>query len=191
MAPQHSRAHRPGSCALPLILCACAFVAACHGPGPYGFSRTYEPLLTEKGHLERAQEIPYEQVKRAPYDYKEIEIAWFGVVESVTDLPDARAQLLLSFRTPQARNLCRDEYADSCRQTVSETSPGRFVARVALEKAEKAGPERVWVGSLLKIYGKPTGDYDAHGQPVLEASYHRHWPRGYYVTTAQRGAMRR
>jgi len=189
-APAHV-ARRRTKRVLTVLLATCA-LAACRGPGPYGFSRTYEPLLTERKHLDRAQDLPYEQVKRAPYDYKNIEVAWFGVVESLSDLPDGRSQVRLAVRTPQARNLCRDEYQDSCRLTVSETSPGKFVARVVLsEEEKKAGKERVWNGSLLKVYGTPTGDYDEHGDPVIEASYHRHWPRGYYVTTAQRGAMRR
>jgi len=172
------------------FLLAC-LLAACHGAGPYGYARTYEPLLSERTHFDRAQEQPYEQVKRAPYDYKTIELAWFGVVDELAPLQDGRTQIVLEVRTQQARNLCRDEYQDSCRMTVSESSPGKFVARVQLSDAEKSGKERVWVGSLLKVYGTPTGDYDEHGNPVLEASYYRHWPSGYYVTTAQRGAMRR
>lgn len=166
-------------------------VAACGGPGPYGFARTYQPLISEKRHLERAQELPYEQVKAAPYDFRQTEIAWFGVVTDVNQLADKRMQLRLSFRVHQARHLCRDEYQDSCRVTVSERSPGEFSARLTLPPHEQSGKERVWVGSLLKVYGKPTGDFDERGDPMLEVSYYRHWPRGYYVTTAQRGAMRR
>ena len=32
---------------------------------------------------------------------------------------------------------------------------------------------------------------DASGQTVLQETYHRHWPRGTYVTTASRDSMRR
>lgn len=147
--------------------------------------------MSEKKHLERAQQLPYEQVKSAPYDYRNTEIAWFGVVQEIGELPDGRTQLTLGFRAHQARHLCQDEYRDSCRVTVSEHSPGTFVTRLKLEPHEKTGKERVWVGSLLVIYGRPTGDYDERGNPVIEATYHRHWPRAYYVTTAQRAAMRR
>lgn len=166
-------------------------LAGCGGAGPYNYARTYEPLISERGHLERAQEIPYERVKSVPHDYKETELAWFGVVSAAHDLPDGRAQLKLAARTHQARHLCRDEYQDSCRLTVSESSPGEFTVRVALKPDEKQGKERVWVGSLLKVYGKPTGESDEQGDPVIEPAYYRHWPRGYYVTTAQRGAMKR
>ena len=165
--------------------------SGCHGPGKYGFARTYEPLLSEKGPLEQAQDLPYEQVKRAPYNYKTTKITWFGVVTKLSDLPDGRVQLRLAVRAHQARHLCRNDFADSWRVTVSEASAGEFSARLALQKSEREGEERVAIGSLLKVYGIPTGDYDEHGDPMIEVSYHRHWPRGYYVTTAQRGTMKR
>ena len=164
---------------------------ACHGPGPYGFARAYEPLLSERPHLDQAQQLPYEQVNREPYNYRGTEIAWFGVVTEMNELPDGRTEARLSFRLHQGRHLCSDEYQDSCRVTVSDNSSGQFTARMKVPASEKSGQERLWLGSLLKIYGKPTGDYDQHGDPVIETTYYRHWPRGYYVTTAQRAAMRR
>ncbi len=176
--------------ALALAALGSWFLAAC-GAGPYGFSRTYEPLMSERGHFDSAQELPYEDVKRAPYDYKQTEIAWFGVVTGVKEQPDGHTLLKLSYRVHQARHLCSDEYQDSCRLTVSESSPGEFVARVKLHDNEKSGKERVWPGSLMKIYGKPTGDVEEGGEPVIDTIYHRHWPHGYYVTTAQRAAMKR
>jgi hypothetical protein len=165
-------------------------LAGCGG-GQYGFSRTYEPLITERPHLEKAQELPLEDVRKAPYDYKNVEVAWFGVVQSIHDLEDGRSELFLAARVHQARHLCKDEYQDSCRITVSESSPGSFVARLKLKGEERTGKERVWVGSLLKIYGTPTGDYDERGDPIVDTSYYRHWPRGFYVTTAQRSGMTR
>lgn len=166
-------------------------LASCHGAGPYGYARTYEPLLSEQPHFDRAEERSYEEVKRAPYEFRTREIAWYGVVLELSELADGKAELTLAYRTHQQRHLCRDDFSDSCRVTVSEGSPGRFVARVSLRTSEREGKERVWAGSLLKIYGTPTGDYDEHGDPVIEGKFHRHWPRGYYVTTAQRAAMRR
>lgn len=174
----------------PLFVALFLVLAACRG-GNYGHARTYEPLLSEKPYMDRAQDLGYEQVKRTPYDYKSTLVAWFGVVQRIDPLPDGRSQLRMGFRVHQARHLCKDEYQDSCRVTVSESTVGEFVARVRLSAAEIDGGDRVWVGSLLKLYGTPTGDYDEHGNPVLEVSYHRHWPRGRYVTTAQRGAMKR
>jgi len=174
-----------------LAVVSCSWFTGCGSGGQYGFARTYQPLIPEKGHFEKAQELPYEQVKTAPYDFKETEVAWFGVVENIRELPDGQSELQLAVRVHQARHLCHDEYEDSCRITVSETSTGKFLVRLKLNPREKAGKERVWVGSLFKIYGRPTGDYDDKGDPVLEVTYYRHWPHGYYVTTAQRSAMKR
>lgn len=174
-----------------LLLVSCWGLTACASGGQYGYTRTYKPLPAEASHFEKAQELPYEQVKTTPYDYKETEVTWFGVVEGMSELPDGQTQLELALRTHQARHLCHDEYEDSCRMTVSQSSTGKFITRLKLTEAERTGKERVWVGSLLKVYGQPTGDYDEKGNPVLEVSYYRHWPRGYYVTTAQRSAMKR
>jgi hypothetical protein len=171
-------------------LCA-SWLAACGGAGPYGYARLYKPLVSERSHFENAEELPYEQVKTSPYDYKTNEITWFGVVESLNELPDGRTELALAVRVHQARHLCKDEYEDSCRVTVSASSTGKFIARLKLKAEEKTGKERVWIGSLLKIYGHPTGDYDDHGDPVIDTTYYRHWPRGTYVTTEQRSAMTR
>lgn len=176
--------------ALPLVALA-ALACACGGGPNYGHTRTYEPLLSERPYMDRAQDLGYEQVKRTPYDYKNTPVAWWGVVERIDPLPDGRSRLRLGFRVHQDRHLCKDEYQDSCRVTVSESSVGDFAARVKLSDAELNGKERVWIGSLLKLYGTPTGDYDERGDPVLEVHYHRHWPRGRYVTTAQRSAMKR
>lgn len=147
--------------------------------------------MAEKSHFENAQELPYEQVKTSPYEYKDKEIAWFGVVENLSDLADGQTLLTIAVRAHQARHLCKDEYEDSCRVTVSQTSTGKFVTRLALKKDEKSGKERIWVGSLLKVYGHTTGDFDENGDPVIATTYYRHWPRGTYVTTAQREAMTR
>ena len=175
---------------LPGIL-ALGSLSACAGAGTYGYARTYQPWVSERGHFESAEELPYEQVKTSPYDYKTMEITWFGVVTQLNDLPDGRTELTLDVRTHQARHLCTDEYEDSCRVTVSTSSPGKFITRLKLKSEEKAGKERVWVGSLMKVYGRPTGDYDGHGDPVIDTTFYRHWPRGTYVTTAQRSAMTR
>ncbi|HEX5656366.1 MAG TPA: hypothetical protein VFX59_04190, partial [Polyangiales bacterium] len=73
------------------------WVSACGG-GQYGFSRTYEPLITERPHLEKAQELPLEDVRKAPYDFKTVEVAWFGVVQSIHELEDGRSELFLAAR---------------------------------------------------------------------------------------------
>jgi hypothetical protein len=53
------------------------------------------------------------------------------------------------------------------------------------------GVNRVQRESLLKIYGKPSGEYDSTGGPILAVDFYRHWPRGQYVDTTAQGLMRR
>jgi hypothetical protein len=173
------------------LLCACSWLLACGGSSSYNYARTYEPLRAERSHYQAAQQVPYEDVKRDPNGYKEAEIAWFGVVKSIGDLPDGKSRLLLSLHAHQDRHLCAEQSESSCRVTIAERDLGTFGADLALTPEEKAGPERVWVGSLVKIYGHATGEYDGDGGPILQVTYHRHWPRGTYVTTAQRSGMRR
>jgi hypothetical protein len=44
----------------------------------------------------------------------------------------------------------------------------------------------------VRVIGKLNDDVDKNdGAPVLAASYYRHWPRNYFVTTADRDHMQR
>ncbi len=56
---------------------------------------------------------------------------------------------------------------------------------------DREGENRLWVGSLVKVYGSPTGDFDEEGGPILQSAWYRLWPHGKYVTTGARGSMRR
>ena len=181
--------YRPPWLGLVLVLGLCWF-AGCGG-GSYGFSRTYQPLAGEQRHFDQARQLTYQDLVREPNAYKTVEVGWFGVVNELRNLSDGRTRLLLTLRSHQARHLCADESKSSCRVTISEAGLGTFSADLKLKASELEGQERVWHGSLLKIYGMPTGEYSEETGPVLEVTYYRHWPRGYYVTTAQRSAMRR
>ena len=174
-----------------LVLAVAAAPLTGCGGGAYGFSRTYQPLASEQRHFAEAKQLTYQDLVREPNAYRSTEIGWFGVVTELYDLRDGRTRISLTLRSHQARHLCSDESKSSCRVTISEGGLGIFSADVRLNADDLDGQERVWHGSLLKIYGKPTGQYSEETGPVLEVTYYRHWPRGYYVTTAQRGAMRR
>jgi hypothetical protein len=175
----------------PLVaaLFACS-LAACGG-GQYGFARTYSPLASEQTHFDQAEEATYQDLLRDPRRFEKTEVGWFGTVDSVAQAPDGRARLTLKLRAHQARHLCSDDSRSSCRVTVSEAQLGVFTVDIALKPEEINGKERIWVGSLLKVYGTHSGEYSEETGPVLKVSYYRHWPRGFYVTTAARGSMRR
>ena len=173
-----------------LSLLSFVLLAACGGGGQYGFTREYEPLSDEDDYAEREQRVPYEDIRRDPEDYRSSLIGWFGVVTEV-DSSGERATVRMTHRIHQARHLCADERESSCRVTVSDRQSGPFTARVALSAEDRNGQERVWTGSLLRVYGHPTGEFDEDGGPVIDAEWYRHWPRGKYVTTGAAASMRR
>ncbi len=187
-----SIAPRASSITLQLLTLALLSLAACGGSGPYNFARDYSPLKAEREHYQATQQqVAYEDVQRDPNGFTKAEVGWFGTVTSYGDLADGSQRLVLSLRAHQPRHLCGNERDASCRVTVSERSMGSFVVDAKLSEEQKLGKDRVWVGSLLKVYGTPTGEYDDEGGPILKVKYLRHFPRGTYVTTAQRDAMRR
>ena len=53
------------------------------------------------------------------------------------------------------------------------------------------GRDRVYAGSLLKVYGHVTTDYDDRGGPIVKTEYYRHWPRNTYVSSSHAVNMRR
>ncbi len=183
---------RASSITLSLLTLALLSLAACGGSGPYNFARDYSPLKAERDHYQATeQQVAFEDVQRDPDGFTKAEVGWFGIVMSYGDLADGRQRLLLSLRTHQPRHLCSTESEASCRVTVTDRSMGSFVIDLKLSDAEKIGKDRVWMGSLLKVYGSATGEFDDEGAPILKVAYYRHFPRGTYVTTAQRDAMRR
>ncbi len=174
--------------ALPLLL---VVVAGCGGGGEYNFSREYHPLSEERPYLERAvRGASYEDVKRDPADYRSSMLDWFGVVTSV-EMDGATARVHMTHRVHQDRHLCEDERDSSCRVTVSDRQSGPFTATLTIRSDDIDGPDRLWTGSLLRVYGSPTGDFDDEGGPVVGVEYYRHWPRGKYVTTGASTSMRR
>lgn len=167
-----------------------AVLSACGAGGDYGYSREYSPLGDEEDFMEQATPVTYEEVRRDPADYRNVTVGWFGIVTGVSD-EGGTTTVALDHRTHRDRHLCRDETDGSCRVTISDRSGGPFSTLVALRPEDRDGEARLWVGSLVKVYGSPTGDFDADGGPMIQASYYRHWPRGTYVTTGAAGSMRR
>ena len=173
-----------------LLLASLLALGGC-GANPYGFSRSYETLSDEEDFAEGAEEAVYEDVRRDPARFRERRLAWFGVVTGVEAGSGGATLVHLTHRSHQERHLCADETDASCRVTVAERASGPWSATLSLRPEDTVGTDRVWTGSLLRVIGAPTGEFDAEGGPVLAAAYYRHWPRGAYVTTADRARMRR
>jgi len=173
-----------------LIALALGPCLGCGGAGQYGYAREYEPLSEEDDFIEAEEHVTYEDVRRDPADFRSSQLGWFGVVTDL-DTSGDRARVHLEHRIHQERHLCADEYDSSCRVTVSERAGGPFTAVVDLRPEDRGGQDRLWVGSLVKVYGSPTGEFDEDGGPVIDARWYRHWPRGKYVTTGAAASMRR
>ncbi len=167
-------------------------LAGCHGAGPYGYSRTYSALDAEEAAAEGARDYDPVMSQRDKTDWKKGKVSLFGIVGTRSDGPNGTAYLKLSVRTLEERNLCEEADEDTCRVTVSEHEHAVIHARVKLSPEDDIGARSVSHGSLVRIIGKLTDDVDPDdGSAVLVASYYRHWPQKFYVTTASRADMPR
>lgn len=176
---------------LAALLLAGSLGLGCGSGGAYGYARTYEPLDTEQAHLSAAVEASYEDVRRTRPE-EAVYISWFGIVTALdVDEATGAVRAAMSLRVHQERHLCSDGSSSSCRVTVSDRELGTFTARFTIHDEDRGGPRRLWTGSLVRVYGRATGETDASGGPVIEADYYRHWPVHTFVTTASASSMRR
>lgn len=167
-------------------------LAGCHSPGMYGHSRVYSPLDEETAAAQGAKEYDPVMAKRAPDEWKGKTITFFGVVKARHPGPAGNADLTLSVRTLEPRNLCETSDEDTCRVTVGDREHAVVHALAKLSGDDDIGPTSVGAGSLVRVVGLLSDSVDADdGAQVVSVKYLRHWPRDYYVTTADRGQMRR
>jgi hypothetical protein len=130
-------------------------------------------------------------MERKFHEWEGKRVSVFGVVKEVSTTDDGDDEVLLSVRTLQDRNLCESAAEDSCRVTVSEHEFTTLVARMQLKPSEQSGEHRLAAGSLLRVIGPIAKERHETGKYVLVANYYRHWPRQYFVTTADRDYMKR
>ena len=169
-----------------------AFVTACHGAGPYGHSPKYAELDDETAAAAGAREYDPVMVQRQPDDWRKGKTTLFGVVLSRTAGPSGQALLKLGVRRLELRNLCDNmNDDDSCRVTVSDKDFGVVWALVSLHGEDNVGPNAVGMRSLVRVIGTIGQDVSpTDGNPVLRASWYRHWPAMFYVTSASSRDMR-
>lgn len=168
------------------------FSVSCGG-SQYSYSRRYQTADGENQFLEESQDLTYEDVRRDPASYRATRVSWFGVVTSVTWVNEGTGEALvgLTHRVHRPRHLCADETEGSCRVTITDRPSGPFSFRGIVRVEDRGGQKRLAAGSLVRVYGHPTADFDADGGPILDAEFYRHFPFGTYVTTGDAGHMRR
>ena len=167
-------------------------VFGCHSAGQYGYSRSYQPLSAEDKAADGAREYDPVMAERDKDDWKKATISLFAVVKSRAPAKDGGAYLTLSMRKLSDRNLCDDFDEDTCRVTVSEHEHATLHANLKLASEDDVGQYSVGKGSLLRVIGKLSDEVDHDdGTAVLRVSYYRHWPRNFFVTTADAAHMTR
>ncbi|HEY2517684.1 MAG TPA: hypothetical protein VGI39_42740 [Polyangiaceae bacterium] len=173
--------------AVPLVV----FLSACSA-GRYGHSPTYAPLSGENEAVAGARDYDPVMYARQPEEWRQGTVSLFGVVTNRGTGPGGGAYLTLSVRHLETRNLCENHNdEDTCRVTVSDKDFGSVHALVKLTGEDDVGEHSVSAGSLLRLVGKFGENVDPNdGGPILHATWYRHWPRYFYVTSAARGLMR-
>ena len=165
---------------------------ACASAGPYGHAAVYAPISGEEAAAKGAKDYDPVMAQRQPEEWKAGTVSLFGVVVARAPGPGGAAYLTLSVRRLEPRNLC--EYASdetSCRTTVSDRDFGVVHAVVPLRGEDDVGEHSVGTGSLVRLVGSLAQDPDPNdGNPVVRATFHRHWPRYFFVTRSAAASMR-
>lgn len=175
-----------------LTVTSLLLATSCASAGPYGYSRSYVPLSDEENAAEGAKDFDPVMAEREKAEWKKEKLSVFGIVKKRGEGKNGESYVSLSVRTLADRNLCSDAAEETCRVTVSEREHATIHALVKLSSADDIGEHSVGPGSLLRVIGKLTDDVDRDdGAPVLRATYYRHWPRNFFVTTADRSHMQR
>lgn len=166
-------------------------VAGCGGGGKYGYAPNYVQTESEETATKGAKEYDPVMYQREPEVWRKNNVVLFGVVTSRSSGGGGTANLTLSVRRLEPRNLCENKNDDdTCRVTVSERDFGVVHALVALKGEDDVGERSVGIGSLVRVVGQFGQEVEGDGQPTMRATFYRHWPRHYYVTNANADTMR-
>lgn len=173
--------------ALPLLL----VLAACASAGPWGHAPDYAPIKGESEMVDAARDYDPVMARRMPDEWTKTPVRFFGVVLKGKQGSGDSSTLEVSVRKLAPRNLCASADSDTCRVTVSDRDFGTLRVSLHMTPEEKNGAEAMSSGSLLRLVGMLKPDPDQPDNLMLQALWHRHWPRGFYVTEAFRDEMRR
>ncbi len=174
-----------------LLLTAVLSLTGCGGGGKYGYAPNYVQTESEETATKGAKEYDPVMYQREPEVWRKGKVVLFGVVTGRASGGGGTANLTLSVRRLEPRNLCDNGNDEStCRVTVSDRDFGVVHALVALKGDDDVGEHSVATGSLVRVVGQLGQDVDGDGQPMVRASFYRHWPRHFYVTKANAETMR-
>lgn len=163
----------------------------CAAPNQYCHSPDYVPLPEEAKVAEGTVDYDPVMSLRTPEQWGSQQVRLFGVVKTGAPGPGETHTFVVSVRTLAERNLCENEASESCRVTVSDREFDTIRVTMQVPREQLEGDESLGSGSLLRLVGRLEPDPERPSHPQMRVSWHRHWPRGFFVTTAARERMRR
>ena len=129
--------------------------------------------------------------KREPDHAEGKKVSFFGVVLARRDAGGNKAVLTVGLHTLEPRNLCESRDEDTCRVTVSEREFERVEVHVTFASPDDVdGRISVRPGTLLRVIGTIAPGEAQGGAQIVNASYYRQWPHGFFVTTKMAPYMR-
>jgi hypothetical protein len=167
------------------------WLVGCASAGPWGHAPDYAPLQGEADATEQAREFDPVMAQREPDEWMKGTVRMFAVVLRGKQGGEAASTLQVGVRKLSARNLCSGPEDDTCRVTVSDRDFATIRVSLEMTPEDKVGTEAMSSGSLLRLVGVLKRDPEQPDKLLLQAIWHRHWPRGAYVTEAFRDEMRR
>lgn len=155
----------------------------CGGAGRWGHARQYVPANDEKAAIEGARDLDAPMAVLKPEAWRGQRVKFFMVVSERKPAPGGGAYLTGQLHTLNEINGCESKFdEDSCRVTIKPTGHEVVHAVVKLQGDDDVGPIHVGSGSLVRVVGvlgEATDEED--GKLVINASWYRHWPAGYYA----------
>lgn len=175
---------RASSPLLSAALIAFALAAAgCGGPNRWGYARSYSPLPTEKSAEEGARPFDPTMAELKPEEWRNKKVHFFFIVDERKDASGGVVYLTGKMHVRNEVNGCANKHdEESCRVTVKPGEGAVVHVQTTLVAEDQAGQLRVGKGTLLHVVGVVREKVDADdGKQVVEASFYRQWPMGYYV----------
>ena len=169
---------------LALTLAAAASVSGCGSPGRWGHSPQYVPASGEQDAIADTRDLNDGAQALLTFEkWKGAKVRFFMVVDERKPGPGGAAYVTGQLHTLNEINGCANKHDnDSCRVTIKPTGHDTVHAIVRLSGEDDIGELRVGTGTLLRVVGVLSDQTDPDdGKLVIQGSWYRQWPIGYYA----------
>lgn len=158
--------------------------AACAGPNRWGYARDYAPTPAERSAEQGAKPLDAAMAELKPEEWRGKKVELFLIIDERKDaVGGAAAYLTGKMHVRNAINGCANKHdEDSCRVTVKPGAGAVVHVQTAIAPEDREGELRVGKGTLLHVIGTLRASVDeVDGKLVVDASFYRQWPIGYYA----------